>query len=133
MRGILYIVVTSTGTMGDTLPNYLPKNSCHVIILPYGNAIYQNGTDEILTDGHNIRIANQCVFVAYEGGSDKKGHSIDTRTPQQTNSLITILKQYVKLFPDAKIVGENDLDKKCQKPGFNVSNWLNTINLYEND
>lgn len=55
--------------------------------------------------GHN---ANS-IGIAYEGGLLPDGTASDTRTLEQKHTLLTLLTNLMKRFPDAIIVGHRDL------------------------
>ena len=60
---------------------------------------------------------------------DKNGHTIDkdTRTPQQKESLIYLLKELKKMYPNAKIYGHHDFDKGKGCPCFDAKNEYKNI------
>lgn len=61
------------------------------------------------------------IGICYIGGLDKDGNPADTRTEAQKKSLLRLVKEYKRRFPDAKIVGHRDMPnvhKAC--PCFNT-------------
>lgn len=76
--------------------------------------IRRNGTITrhrgLLEVGAHCRPWNRCsIGVCYEGGLDTDGHPADTRTPEQRNQLLFLLKKLRKLFPEARIRGHRDM------------------------
>jgi N-acetylmuramoyl-L-alanine amidase len=74
--------------------------------------------------GHNAF----SIGICYIGGCDEKMNPKDTRTPEQTVSLIKLLQVLRQKYPNAKIIGHNEIsDKAC--PSFDVQEWLKTIEI----
>lgn len=48
------------------------------------------------------------IGIVYVGGLDVIGKPKDTRTPQQKEALVKLLKELRKLYPGAKILGHRD-------------------------
>jgi N-acetyl-anhydromuramyl-L-alanine amidase AmpD len=60
--------------------------------------------------GVHARHFNYCSLgIVYEGGLNEKGESADTRTPAQKAALWSLLKELTEEYPDARIVGHNEL------------------------
>lgn len=55
--------------------------------------------------GYNSTSINVC----YIGGVDDKGRAVDNRTDYQKESLIYILRELKKKYPDAEIMGHRDI------------------------
>lgn len=68
------------------------------------------------------------IGIAYAGGLASDGKPADTRTPEQTQSLIHLLRDLREQFPTATIHGHNEFASKAC-PCFNVSQWLNSIQV----
>lgn len=108
-----YIVVHSTGTnIRQTIDH--SKMPYHFIITLSGRLLNLNQVDA--KDG--------CVDVAYVGGIDKKGTMQDTRTVIQCECMFNTLVLLSEQFPDARIVGADELYGLKERPGFNVKSWL---------
>jgi N-acetylmuramoyl-L-alanine amidase len=74
--------------------------------------------------GHNAF----SIGICYIGGCDEKMNPKDTRTPEQTVSLIKLLQVLRQKYPKAKIIGHNEIsDKAC--PSFDVQEWLKTVEI----
>lgn len=66
---------------------------------------------DITLIGAHAKGFNACsVGIAYEGGLDAYGRPADTRTAEQKQSLIALLRHLLTAYPDiAAIVGHRDL------------------------
>lgn len=65
---------------------------------------------KLLEVGAHCRPYNRCsIGICYEGGLDAAGHPADTRTPEQRNRLLALLRKLRKLFPKAMICGHRDM------------------------
>ena len=74
--------------------------------------------------GVHARHYNYCSLgIVYEGGLDEKGRSADTRTPAQKAALWSLLKALTEEYPDARIVGHNQLPEQ-RMPIELVLDWL---------
>ena len=92
----------------------------------YHFVIYRDGTVHIgrplsqpgaHTKGHNL----YSVGVCYIGGLDIAGkYPKDTRTPEQKEALVALLKRLKSAYPNAKIFGHNDFAAKAC-PSFKIS------------
>ena len=60
------------------------------------------------------------IGICYEGGLDNEGSPTDTRTPEQRNSLDLLLAHLKAAFPQARIVGHNQLNPHKACPCFEV-------------
>jgi N-acetylmuramoyl-L-alanine amidase len=60
------------------------------------------------------------IGICYEGGLDNDGRPADTRTPQQRTSLDQLLTHLKAAFPQARIVGHNQLNPHKACPCFEV-------------
>lgn len=108
-----YIVVHSTATTVSQVLN--PNLPYHFLITPAGRLIKIRP----------IKAEEGCVDIAYQGGLDKKGSLNDSRTTRQCDCMFTTLLLLSEQFPDARIVGADDLYGSNESPGFSVKNWLN--------
>ena len=72
-------------------------------------------------EGAHAQGYNRCsVGIAYEGGLDLQGHPCDTRTPQQKERLLDLLRILKQLYPQALIVGHHDLNPRKACPCFDA-------------
>ena len=91
--------------------------------LIYRDGSIHNGRDVDLigahcaTGGHNT----YSIGVAYVGGVAKDGKtSKDTRTLQQKAALLNLLTNLRRQYPQAKIYGHHDFEKKKDCPSFDA-------------
>lgn len=128
-RKIKYIIVHCTGTpegrhvtvddirRWHTEPK--PKGNgwsdigYHVVV--YIDGSVHNGRNVDLIGAHCEGYNANSIGVVYVGGCDKKMKPKDTRTGEQKKSLEKLLKDLRRMYPNAKIVGHCDLDKKGKK------------------
>ena len=61
------------------------------------------------------------IGICYEGGLDARGQPKDTRTLAQKASLLALLRELRKLFPDALILGHRDLTPQKACPCFDAA------------
>ena len=94
----------------------------------YHYVIYRDGSLHV---GRNINLVGAhargfntgSIGVVYVGGCPKGDlkHNKDTRTPQQKETLLHLLKDLRKMYPHARIVGHKDLNATgC--PSFDAKN-----------
>lgn len=57
--------------------------------------------------GHN----SDSIHISYIGGIDKHGKAKDTRTEEQKETLIDLIKSMKKMFPNAKVLGHRDFSE----------------------
>lgn len=72
--------------------------------------------------------------ITYVGGKTKSNKSRkDTRTPEQSKTLETIVNYYVARFPNIIVVGIGDLPNSGDvfNPTFDVNGWLISIGISE--
>lgn len=86
------------------------------------------GRDVDLIPAHIKGFNGNSIGVVYVGGIDTLGKPKDTRTPQQKETIIKLLKDLRKLYPNAKILGHRDfpsVKKAC--PSFDAKNEYKNI------
>ena len=86
--------------------------------LIYLNGQVVKGRPEQEVGAHAQGYNRQSIGVCYVGGLDSQGKPKDTRTDAQKASLVGLLKELRKRYPDAKIVGHHDLNKGKACPCF---------------
>ena len=83
---------------------------------------------EQLVGAHAKGYNSHSLGVCYEGGLDKEGNHVDTRTRRQKRAMLQLLKRLKTEHPDAKILGHRDLPgvhKDC--PCFNAAEEYGTL------
>ena len=99
----------------------------------YHFVIRRNGTVEIgrpvmevgaHAQGYNAVSVGVCLI----GGVASSGHAQNNFTPQQWESLLHLLKRLKAHFPEAKIIGHNEVSNKAC-PSFDVQKWKATVGL----
>ena len=79
----------------------------------------EKGRPEEMIGAHCLNHNKHSIGVCYEGGLDSNGKPADTRTPQQKETMLNLLSELKKKYPNAIIVGHNTFSsKKC--PCFNA-------------
>lgn len=114
---VKYIAVHKTGTRPGVAIKNLDKLPYHYLITMGGKLI--NVKPLLPVDG--------VIEVALSGGVDKKGKQVDSRTEEQNETLFNTLIMLNEAFPEAKIVGANELYVfGFDNPGFDIAIWLNS-------
>lgn len=89
------------------------------------DGVIERGRPETMVGAH---VANQNtgkIGICCIGGLDRAtgpNKGVDNRTPEQIESLIRLLRDLLKRYPGAKVVGHRDL-APTQCPGFDVQAW----------
>ena len=104
--------------------------------------LVERGRDPALPGAHVSGHNAHSIGICYVGGVDKAGKVKDTRTDAQKAGLEALLRDQLKLYPDAKVCGHRDLSPDLNKdgkispfewikgcPSFDVSTWLHSIGL----
>ena len=76
---------------------------------------------EQLVGAHAKGYNQHSIGICYEGGLDKDGHPADTRTPRQKKAMLDLLRQLLRRYPNAQVLGHRELPgvhKAC--PCFDV-------------
>ena len=129
MRNIQYIAVHCTATQPSATVESIKKYwkevkgwetvGYHFLIEANGNV---NELLPIKDISNGVQGFNSCsINVCYIGGIDEKGNPKDTRTPEQKQSLINVLRKLKTEFPKAIIQGHYqfpNVAKAC--PSFNA-------------
>lgn len=72
-----------------------------------------NGRDVDLIGAHCENHNANSIGVVYVGGVDKNGKPKDTRTIEQKNALVKLLRELRRIYPKAKIYGHRDFSSKA--------------------
>ena len=122
MREIKYIVIHCTATQPNTKKEAILsywKNTLKWKTVGYHRLIDANGVK-----GYN----SNSIHFSYIGGIDESGRPKDTRTLKQKESLLYLVKQAKKQFPNAIVQGHKDFKgvvKAC--PSFDAKNEYKAI------
>ena len=96
---------------------YIRRNGAIIPILP-----------ENVRGAHARHYNSSSLGICYEGGLDEKGRPNDTRTEAQKASMFALLKELTAEYPDARILGHNELPhvaKNC--PCFQASTYYASL------
>jgi N-acetylmuramoyl-L-alanine amidase len=136
MRDIKYIVIHCTATQPNTKKEAILsywKNTLKWKTVGYHRLIDANGVIHELAKyeettngvkGYN----SESIHFSYIGGIDESGRPKDTRTLKQKESLLYLVKQAKKQFPNAIVQGHKDFKgvaKAC--PSFDAKNEYKAI------
>ena len=88
----------------------------------------EKGRPESEIGAHTVGHNRYSIGVVYVGGLDKNGKPKDTRTEEQKEALLEILRQLLSKYPKATIHGHNEFAKKAC-PCFDVQKEYDIINL----
>ena len=78
------------------------KNPGYHYVITKDGAVHQMLPIEMISNG--VKGYNStAINIAYVGGIDSKGKTVDNRTKEQKDSLVTLLKQLKKKYPNVKL------------------------------
>jgi N-acetylmuramoyl-L-alanine amidase len=135
MRDIKYIVIHCTATQPNTKKEAILsywKNTLKWKSVGYHRLIDANGVIHELAKyeettngvkGYN----SQSIHFSYIGGIDESGRPKDTRTLKQKESLLYLIKQAKKQFPNAIVQGHRDFGANKACPSFDAKNEYKDI------
>lgn len=136
MREVKYFVVHCTAGPATQTTKAIKdywKNNLGWKSVGYHYLINADGTIEQLAQ--EIEVTNGvagfnsvCIHISYKGGVDANNKPKDTRTPQQKESILKLLKELRKRYPKAIIQGHKDfpnVKKAC--PSFDAKKEYNAI------
>jgi len=136
MREIKYIVIHCTASKPNTtkeaILNYW-KNTLKWKTVGYHRLIDANGIIHELAKYEQITNGvkgynSESIHFSYIGGIDESGRPKDTRTIKQKESLLYLIKQAKKQFPNAIVQGHKDFKgvvKAC--PSFDAKSEYKAI------
>ena len=95
----------------------------------------QNGRDldkpGLFEQGAHSKGENsQSIGICFEGGVTRAhpNTGFDSRTPEQIASMITVIRELLKRFPNAEVIGHRDMPGAAtQCPGFDATTWWHTV------
>ena len=126
-RMINKIIVHCTATPEGRAVSVAEIRSWHTLPKPKGNGWSDigyhyiiglkgerwNGRDVDLIGAHCENQNANSIGVVYVGGVDKNGKPKDTRTMEQKNALVKLLRELRRIYPKAKIYGHRDFSSKA--------------------
>lgn len=135
MREIKYIVIHCTATQPNTkkeaILNYW-KNTLKWKTVGYHRLIDANGVVHELAKYEQVTNGvkgynSQSIHFSYIGGIDEAGRPKDTRTIKQKESLLYLIKQAKKQFPNAIVQGHRDFGANKACPSFDAKSEYKDI------
>ena len=135
MREIKYIVIHCTATQPNTkkeaILNYW-KNTLKWKTVGYHRLIDANGVVHELAKYEQVTNGvkgynSQSIHFSYIGGIDEAGRPKDTRTIKQKESLLYLIKQAKKQFPNAIVQGHRDFGVNKACPSFDAKSEYKDI------
>lgn len=141
MRKINLIVIHCSATRVDSdyTPDQLIRDhrergfsyaGYHFYIRKSGNRVPLRKLEE--PGAHALGYNANSIGVCYEGGIGLNGKPADTRTEQQKDELIALLKELKGMFPQAKIKGHRDLSPDLDHDGIIEENeWVKTCPCFD--
>lgn len=117
MRSINLIVIHCSATRCDRPFMVTDLIACHQArfgFTAYHYYITRDGQmyqtrHENLVGAHAKHYNQHSIGICYEGGLDTQGRPTDTRTPEQKQALVALLRSLKEDYPDATILGHRDL------------------------
>jgi N-acetylmuramoyl-L-alanine amidase len=135
MRKIDYIVIHCTATQPNTKKESILsywKNTLKWKSVGYHRLIDANGVIHELAKYEKITngvkgFNSESIHFSYIGGIDESGRPKDTRTLKQKESLLYLVKQAKKQFPNAIVQGHRDFGANKACPSFDAKNEYKAI------
>lgn len=90
----------------------------------------ETGRPETQIGAHCKDHNKNSLGICYEGGLDRYGRPADTRTPEQKEALLTLLKDLKKRYPHAIITGHYTFNPRKACPCFDAAHeylWLSNL------
>jgi N-acetylmuramoyl-L-alanine amidase len=135
MRDIKYIVIHCTASnpnaKKEAILSYW-KNTLKWKTVGYHRLIDANGVIHELAKYEQITNGvkgynSESIHFSYIGGIDESGRPKDTRTLKQKESLLYLVKQAKKQFPNAIVQGHRDFGVNKACPSFDAKNEYKAI------
>lgn len=136
-RNIKYLAIHCTATQPEatkeSILNYW-KNVLKWKSVGYHRLIDRFGTIHELADYESITngvagFNSVSVHISYIGGIDVLGKPQDTRTCKQIESMIYLIKEIRKKYPNIIVQGHRDFGANKACPSFDVKSWLKSVSL----
>ena len=71
------------------------------------------GRDEYINGAHCRGHNSDSIGICYVGGADAEGNPKDTRTEEQKDSLVTLIKDILDRHSEAEVYGHRDFSEKA--------------------
>jgi N-acetylmuramoyl-L-alanine amidase len=135
MRDIKYIAIHCTAGPATQTTKAIKdywKNNLGWKSVGYHYLIGPDGTIENLASESEVTngvagFNSVTVHISYKGGVDANNKPKDTRTPQQNESILKLLKELRKRYPKAIIQGHKDFGAKKACPSFEAKQEYKNI------
>lgn len=88
------------------------------------NGTVEDGRPHDVIGSHVKDYNSRALGICLVGGINAEGKPENNFTKEQFDSLRLLLIATKRQYPEANIVGHNDLDKGKACPSFDVGNWL---------
>lgn len=93
------------------------------------DGVIERGRPETMVGAHVGGQNTGKIGICCIGGLDRAtgpNKGVDNRTPEQVDSLVRLIRDLLKRYPGAKVVGHRDL-AATQCPGFDVQAWWTKV------
>ena len=102
----------------------------HYVVMPDGKI--EKGRDEAVTGAHCKGYNKASIGICYIGGLDKNGKEKDTRTPEQKESLKTLVADICSRYPITEIAGHRDYSPDLNENGIiEPHEWIKACPCFE--
>ena len=91
----------------------------------------QSGRSVQMQGAHTRSFNEDSIGIAYVGGLDANRKPKDTRTEQQKESLIEIIKILKNIYPKASIHGHRDMSKDNDGDGVERHEWMKACPCFD--
>jgi len=90
----------------------------HYVIRRDGSV--EKGRPEAKVGAHAKGYNAHSIGICYEGGLNEQGKAADTRTPEQKEAILKLLRELMARYPGCKVVGHRDLGARKSCPCFDA-------------
>ena len=130
-----FIIVTCTDTKPDKLLDIVQLDrlnralgwicvGCHFLIDKFGEI--QKGRELEEHGSHTWGYDESSVCITLVGGRNLEGLPTDqSYFEEQLESLLLLISHLKKVYPDARVIGQDQLLKDEEKPYFDVEDYIN--------
>ena len=139
MRSIAFIILHCSATRCDRRYTFQECKRDHVDNRRFKDIGYHyyiemdgsihKGRPESMVGAHCLNRNKHSIGICYEGGLDKYGKPADTRTEAQCRSLVKLLKELKKDYPEAVIMGHREFDPTKDCPCFDAEEYRKIFSI----